>query len=64
MKGNFHVRFLGEGAVAMPFPYPTVMMALPSQHLGSQNSKPSCTPTFGNPYANAFLFAVSYSPCV
>ncbi len=23
MKGNFHVRFLGEGAAAMPFPYPT-----------------------------------------
>ena len=23
MKGNFHVRFLGEGAAAMPLPYPT-----------------------------------------
>jgi len=24
MKGNFHVRFLGEGAAATPRPYPTV----------------------------------------
>ena len=23
MKGNFHVRFLGEGVVATPLPYPT-----------------------------------------
>jgi hypothetical protein len=23
MTGNCHVRFLGEGAAAMPFPYPT-----------------------------------------
>jgi len=23
MKGNFHVRFLGEGAAATPLPYPT-----------------------------------------
>ena len=23
MKGNFQVRFLGEGAVVMPLPYPT-----------------------------------------
>jgi hypothetical protein len=23
MKGNFHVRFLGEGVAAMPLPYPT-----------------------------------------
>ncbi len=23
MKGNFHVRFLGEGAAATPFPYLT-----------------------------------------
>ena len=23
MKGNFHVRFLGEEKAAMPFPYPT-----------------------------------------
>jgi hypothetical protein len=23
MKGNFHVSFLGEGAIAMSFPYPT-----------------------------------------
>jgi hypothetical protein len=25
MTGNCHVRFLGEGAAAMPFPYPTRM---------------------------------------
>ena len=25
MKGNFHVRFLGEGAAAMPLPYPTII---------------------------------------
>jgi hypothetical protein len=24
MKGNFHVRFLGEGAAATPLPYPTL----------------------------------------
>ena len=24
MKGNFHVRFLGEGVAAMPLPYPTL----------------------------------------
>ena len=23
MRGNSHVRFLGEGAAATPFPYPT-----------------------------------------
>jgi hypothetical protein len=23
MRGNHHVRFLGEGAAAMPLPYPT-----------------------------------------
>ena len=23
MKGNFHVRFLGEGVAVMPLPYPT-----------------------------------------
>jgi hypothetical protein len=25
MKGNFHVRFLGEGVVATPLPYPTLL---------------------------------------
>ena len=25
MKGNFHVRFLGEGVAAMPLPYPTLV---------------------------------------
>jgi len=29
MKGNFHVRFLGEGAAATPFPYPTKRAANP-----------------------------------
>jgi hypothetical protein len=24
MKGNFHVRFLGEGVSAMALPYPTL----------------------------------------
>ena len=27
MKGNFHVRFLGEEAAAMPSPYPTKRFA-------------------------------------
>ncbi len=34
MKGNFHVRFLGEGAAAMPLPYPTVKI------LGARDSRP------------------------
>ncbi len=25
MKGNFQVRFLGEGVAAMPLPYPTFL---------------------------------------
>jgi len=29
MKGNFHVRFLGEGAAATPLPYPTKRVANP-----------------------------------
>ncbi|CDH45395.1 hypothetical protein BN874_2310003 [Candidatus Contendobacter odensis Run_B_J11] len=28
MKGNFHVRFLGEGVAAMPLPYPTYREAV------------------------------------
>lgn len=28
MKGNFQVRFLGEGVAVMPLPYPTTSVAM------------------------------------
>jgi len=31
MKGNFQVRFLGEGAVVMPLPYPTPQGSVAAQ---------------------------------
>jgi hypothetical protein len=36
MRGNFQVRFLGEGAAAMPFPYPTLGMLHQFQALSSK----------------------------
>jgi hypothetical protein len=39
MKGNFHVRFLGEGVTAMSLPYPT---NIPSGFHGRPNGHPYC----------------------
>jgi len=40
MTGNCQVRFLGEGAAAMPFPYPTIANCW-SQNLGNGAPKGS-----------------------
>ena len=40
MKGNFQVRFLGEGAAAMLFPYPTLGMLNQFQALSSKTMLP------------------------
>jgi hypothetical protein len=38
MKGNLHVRFLGEGVAAMSLPYPTTL----SQTRGKKNPELRC----------------------
>ena len=41
MKGNLHVRFLGEGAAAMPFPYPTKIKAFRFQKAVTDSVRPN-----------------------
>jgi hypothetical protein len=41
--GNYHVRFLGEGAAAMPLPYPTTRRARYASSERRAEGRSSCT---------------------
>jgi hypothetical protein len=41
--GNYHVRFLGEGAAAMPLPYPTTRRARNASSERRAEGRSSCT---------------------
>ncbi len=65
MKGNFQVRFLGEGAVVMPLPYPTPQGSVAAEAgSGSQGGKTRTVGTAGSGTLPALGLAQEYVPNV